>query len=101
MNEAKLGLEHDRLPRVNGADRAPTGRALCRSCREPIAKGAWRISLVFYDELEGRFEPAGFIHPKCAKEYLGTNDVVARLQHFSPALPTNDIEELRTELSMS
>ena len=87
--EAKRSLEHKRLPRLNGAGRAPTGRALCRSCREPIGKDTWRISLVFYDEEEGRFEPAGFIHPKCSKQYFGTNDVVARLQHFSPELGAN------------
>jgi hypothetical protein len=96
--EAKRGLEHERLHRLNGAERAPTKRARCRSCRDPIDKGAWRISLVFYDEEEGRFEPAGFIHPKCSKEYFGTNDVIARLQHFSPDLGPNDVEELRAEL---
>lgn len=97
--EAKRSLEHERLPRLNGAGRAPTGRALCRSCREPIHKVTWRISLVYYDDVEGRFEPAGFIHPKCSKEYFGTNDVIARLQHFSPELGTNDVEELRAELN--
>lgn len=97
--EARRSLEHKRLPRLNGAERAPTGRASCRSCREPITKGAWRISLVFYEEVEGRFQPSGFIHPKCSKDYFGTNDVMARLQHFSPELELDDIEELRAELN--
>lgn len=96
--EAKRSLEHKRLPRLNGADRAPTGRAHCRSCREPIEKGSWRISVVYYDEVEGRFQPSGYIHPKCAKEYFGTSDIVDRLQHFSPKLESNEIEELRTDL---
>jgi ribosomal protein L37AE/L43A len=96
--EAKRSLEHKRLPRLSGAERAPTGRASCRSCREPIAKGTWRLPLVFYEEVEGRFQPAGFIHPKCAKEYFGTNDVMARIQHFSPTLEASDVEELRNEL---
>ena len=95
--EAKRSLEHERLPRLNGAERAPTGRALCRSCRESIVKAAWRISLVFYEEVEGRFQPAGFIHPKCSKEYFGTSDVIDRLQHFSPGLGTDDVEALRAE----
>ena len=29
--EAERGIAHRRLPRVNGAQRAPTGRARCRS----------------------------------------------------------------------
>ena len=96
--EAKRSLEHRRLPRLSGADRAPSGRARCRSCKEPIEKGAWRISVVYYDEEVGRFEPAGFIHTKCAKEYFGTSDVTDRLKHFSPALGESDVDEIRSEL---
>jgi hypothetical protein len=96
--EAKRSLEYRRLPRLDGADRAPTGRARCRSCRKPIEKGAWRISIVYYDEEVGRFEPSGFIHPKCAKDYFGTNDVVDRLKHFSPTLGASDVEVVRREL---
>ena len=59
LAEAQLGMEHHRLPRVNGAQLAPTGRARCRSCREMISKDAWRISLVYFED--GRFEPSGFI----------------------------------------
>src|SRR5580765_1464824 len=32
-DEARLGVAHARLPRVSTAERAPTGRATCRSCR--------------------------------------------------------------------
>lgn len=45
--EAARGIAHRRLPRLNGAERSPSGRARCRSCRASIAKGAWRISLVY------------------------------------------------------
>ncbi len=96
--QAKLGLEHRRLPRLSGAERAPSSRALCRSCREAIDKRAWRISLAFYDEEEGRFQPGGFIHPKCSQAYFGTNEVIDRLRRFSPTLQPNDVDELRTEL---
>ena len=78
---ARAGTEHRRLPRLNGAERSPTGRARCRSCRELIPKDGWRISLVFFEE--GRFEPSGFIHAHCAAEYFETADVVARARHFS------------------
>ena len=99
--EAKRSLEYERLPRLNGADRAPTGRARCRSCRELIEKGSWRISVVYYDEVEGRFEPSGYIHPKCAKNYFGTTDIHDRLRHFSPGLEANDVDEIRPELQES
>jgi hypothetical protein len=96
--EAKRSLEFERLPRLNGADRAPTGRARCRSCRNLIEKAAWRISVVYYDEVEGRFQPSGYLHPKCAQEYFGTSDIVDRLQHFSPELEPSYVAELEAEL---
>lgn len=96
--EARLGLEHRRLPRVNGVGRAPTGRSTCRSCRETIGKGAWRIALVYYDEEEGRFSPGGFVHLKCVKPYFGTSDILPRLKHFTPALEESDLEEIQAML---
>ncbi len=94
--EAKLGVEHRRLPRVNGAQRAPTGRARCRSCKELIPKDTWRIPLVFFES--GRFEPSGFVHAGCASEYFGTVDVLARAQHFNPGLNENDLSALSDAL---
>ena len=96
MAEAKLGIEHRRLPRINGAGRDPSGRAQCRSCRASIAKGAWRIPLVFYED--GRFSPTGFIHVACARVYLETIDVLPRLQRFSPGLNEADLLEIGSEL---
>ena len=94
--EARRGLEHRRLPRLSGAERATSGRAMCRSCRETIAKGAWRIPLVFWEE--GRFEPAGFVHVRCVGDYLETTDVMVRVRRFSPKLSEEELEELRGEL---
>jgi hypothetical protein len=98
-SEARRGLAHRRLPRVNGAERSPSSRAQCRSCRSRIEKGAWRIALVFYED--GRFEPSGFIHVPCAQAYFETIDVLPRLKHFSPHLTDEDIEELLAELQRS
>ena len=95
--QARLGIEHRRLPRVDGADRAPTGRATCRSCKEPIPKARWRIRLVFFED--GRFTPSGFIHAACAKEYLGTAEVLERLVHFGAALAPEDRVELQGALA--
>ena len=47
---ARFGIAHRRVPRINGAERAPTGRARCRKCRELIEKDEWRIALVFFEE---------------------------------------------------
>ena len=89
---AQIGKAQRRLPRLNGAQTAPTARARCRSCRERIDKGAWRIPLVFYEE--GRFEPSGFIHVSCTKAYFETADILERMQHFSPELTPENVAEL-------
>jgi hypothetical protein len=94
--EAKRGIAHRRLPRVSGAERAPSGRAQCRSCHNTIEKGAWRIPLVFYEE--GRFAPSGSIHASCAQAYLETTDVLPRLKRFSPSLSEADLSEIQAQL---
>jgi hypothetical protein len=97
--EAKLGVEHRRLPRVAGAGRAASGRAACRACKEPIPKDAWRIALSFYDE--GRFAPSGFIHLSCARAYFETTDVMSRIRHFEPELSEADLGEIEKDLPQS
>ena len=94
---AHAGLAHRRVPRIDGIQRAPSGRARCRHCRELIEKDAWRIPLVYYEE--GRFEPSGHIHLGCAPSYFETADIVDRLAHFTPTLTAGDIETIRTELA--
>ncbi len=89
---AQPGLEHRRLPRVDGADRAPTSRARCRSCREMIDKGSLRIRLVYFEE--SRFNPSGYIHVTCAEDYLGTLDIMDRVRHFSAELSDEDFVDL-------
>jgi hypothetical protein len=97
--QAQLGVAHRRLPRVNAAERASSARATCRSCKEPIAKGAWRISLVYYEE--GRFMPSGFIHTRCAQPYLETANIIARVKQFTPALTEGDLAEIQAEVEAS
>src|SRR5947209_7758585 len=45
---ARGASAHRRLPRIDGAERASSSQAKCRHCHEPIARGTWRIRLVFY-----------------------------------------------------
>jgi len=89
---AQLGVAHRRLPRLSTTERASTARAACRHCKEKIEKDAWRISLVYYED--GRFSPSGFVHLHCAAEYFETTDFMDRVQHFSPALSAEEIEEI-------
>jgi hypothetical protein len=89
---AQRGLAHRRLPRIDGAERAPTGQAGCRSCRQPIARGSWRIRLVFYED--GLFSPGGYVHLECRRAYFETDDVLDRLLHFSPALSETERDAL-------
>ena len=84
---------HRRAPRVDGAERAPTGQAKCRSCRNPIERGSWRIRLTFFEE--GRFSPGGFIHVRCHPVYFEGHDVLGAVLHFTPDLDEAGREELR------
>jgi hypothetical protein len=89
---AENGIAHRRLPRVNGAERAKTGRAHCRSCREIIEAQTWRIALTFFEEY--RFAPSGFIHAACAADYFETIEILDRVAHFSPELEQADLDDL-------
>jgi hypothetical protein len=90
---AQSGLAHQRLPRIDGAERAPSGQAKCRHCHEPIERGSWRIRLAFWEE--GRFSAGGYVHLGCRKLYFDTEEVLDRLLHFSPKLSDAEREELR------
>jgi hypothetical protein len=89
---ARATTAQRRLPRIAGGERAPTGQAKCRACREAIAKASWRVRLVFYEE--GRFSPGGFLHLGCQSTYFEGEDIVPALLHFSPELSEADREEL-------
>jgi len=89
---ARAGATHRRLPRIDGAERSPTGQARCRHCHEPIERASWRIRVVFYEE--GRFFPGGFIHLACSKPYLETTEVLDRLLDLSPKLDADERTDL-------
>jgi poly(ADP-ribose) polymerase-like protein len=93
---AQFGIAHRRVPRVHGAERASTGRARCRNCRELIPQGEWRIPLIFFEEF--RFAPSGFVHARCAQAYFETTEVLDRVRHFNPDLSEDDIDELEQAL---
>jgi Poly(ADP-ribose) polymerase and DNA-Ligase Zn-finger region len=94
---ARFGVEHRRLPRLLRAERASSGRAHCRSCRELIAKGDWRFALQMFEE--GRPNAIGTIHVSCAEAYFGTADVLGRAQRLTPVLSEPELTELAKALS--
>ena len=89
---ARGSSAHRRLPRIDGAERAPSGQAKCRGCRQPIARGVWRIRLTMYEE--GLFSPLGFVHLSCRQAYFETDDIVEPLLHFSQRLSEEDRGDL-------
>ena len=93
---ARLALAQHRLQRIDGAEISPTGQARCRSCKELIERGAWRIRLVFHEE--GTFSPGGYLHLACREAYFEGADILEPLLHFSPALAKEEREALRDAL---
>jgi len=92
---ARAGTSQQRVPRVDGAERAASSQAKCRCCRQAIPKGTWRIRLVFFED--GRFMPGGFIHLGCRGSYFEGQDVEERTLHFSSDLSAEDREDLTRE----
>jgi Poly(ADP-ribose) polymerase and DNA-Ligase Zn-finger region len=89
---AQGSVAHERLQRIDGAERSPSGQAKCRHCHEPIERGSWRIRVVFY--AEGRFTPGGYVHLGCRKVYFETDEMLDQVLHFSPSLSDTDRDEL-------
>jgi len=90
---ARATLAHERLARIDGAERSPSSQARCRECHQPIEKGAWRIRLVFHQE--GTFSPGGYIHLACREPYFGSGDIVEQVLHFSSGLSAQERAELQ------
>jgi len=89
---ARESLAHRRLPRIDGAERSPSGQAKCRHCKAPIARGVWRIKLTYFEE--GRFTAGGFVHLDCNRAYFECDEVLERVLCFSPDLEAGEREEL-------
>ncbi len=94
--EAALGVAHRRAIRADAASRAPSGRATCRACKQPITKDTWRIALVFYED--GRFASSGFVHASCAPAYCETPALMPRLRHFSSGLSDAEFVDLEATI---
>jgi len=89
---ARSSLAQRRIPRIDGAERSPSGQASCRSCHETITRGSWRIRLVFFEG--ARFSPGGYVHLACRKAYFEGSEVLEQILHFSPDLRGEERREL-------
>jgi len=89
---AQSSLAFRRNPRIDGAERSPTGQARCRHCHGLIEKGSWRIRIAYHEQ--GRFYPGGFLHLGCRTEYFEGHEVLEQLLYFSPALSAEDRGDL-------
>lgn len=93
---AKAGVDNPKLERVGKAERAPSGRARCRHCRQLVDKGALRVKVEVFEE--GMMNPLGFVHARCSSYRFGQAGLVARLRRWSPELSDDDFAEFEKEL---
>lgn len=88
---AKHARAHRRISRLDTIEHAASGRAACRHCKERIDRDSLRIKLVYFEA--GRFEPSGFLHPRCAQAFCEVDTpgaVMTPLRHFNPDLSDSD-----------
>ncbi|MEN9579692.1 MAG: hypothetical protein RJA70_2701 [Pseudomonadota bacterium] len=92
LAEARLGVTFPRLTRIAKVERSPSGRAKCRQCRLPIAKGLLRFQLEIFEE--ARFQSIGFIHLQCQRAYFGAQPSMDRLRRPLAGAGPEDIAEV-------
>jgi hypothetical protein len=89
--------EADQAPSVFPyAEHAPTGRSTCLQCHEPIEKGALRVATE--REVGMGRTGAGYLHPRCAGQYLKGEDLAAVVRN-SRGLTEAEVAELRLQLT--
>jgi hypothetical protein len=85
------------------ADRAPTARAKCIQCEEPIEKGATRIAVEReIDTGTMVTRGAGYLHPRCVAEHLdnvggSVEDIVEALRKNS-RIPQAELDAAFAEI---
>jgi poly [ADP-ribose] polymerase len=78
-------------------DRAPTGRAKCLQCEQPIEKATFRVAVERELEIRGNVTlGAGYLHPRCVAKNLenaggSIDDLVAGLRANS-RLPEGELD---------
>jgi hypothetical protein len=86
------GRQNPKLGSVRRAEQAPSGRARCQHCREPIEKGGWRIA--FEREPEPMAVAAvSYLHLRCGPAYFGEAGLRDKLLRLSDGLPAAELDE--------
>lgn len=85
------------------ADKAPTGRARCMQCEEPIAKDSLRVAVEReIDTGSVVTRGAGYMHPKCVVENLenagGDKDEMVAALRTNSRLQPSDLNQVITEI---
>jgi len=78
-------------------DKAPTGRAKCMQCEEPIAKDSWRVAVEREIETGAMQQrSAGYLHPACVAANLentgGSIDELTASLEANSRIPKADLE---------
>jgi hypothetical protein len=88
------------------ADKAPTGRAKCMQCEEPIAKDSLRVAVEREIETGAMVtRGAGYLHPKCVVENLenvgGDKDELVAGLRANSRLVQGDLDAVIDEISQA
>jgi hypothetical protein len=84
-------------------DRAPTGRAKCMLCEQPIEKAAFRVAVERELELGANVtRGAGYLHPRCVAENLANtvgsvDDLIEGLRANS-RLPEGELDGIIADI---
>ena len=78
-------------------DRAPTGRAKCMQCEQPIEKGSFRVAVERELEIGGNVtRGTGYLHPACVAENLenigGSVDELIEGLRANSQLPEGELD---------
>ena len=88
------------------ADHAPTGRAKCMQCGEPIEKGAFRVAVERELEVAGNAtRGAGYLHPRCVAENLenvgGSLDEMIEGLRANSRLPEDELDGVIADIEQA
>lgn len=88
------------------ADHAPTGRAKCMLCEQPIEKGSFRIAVERELELGANVtRGAGYLHPKCAAQNLenigGSTDELIEGLRANSKLPEGELDGVIADIEQA
>lgn len=89
---ARQGIDRPKLSSIGRAERAPSGRARCRQCRELIEKEDYRLVIERIED--GMLSPGGFIHARCGVARAGLEGLIERVRRRTKKLDEAEMESV-------